>query len=69
MPLCDSGYYDKLMCNDDNFIDSIRVITSKLVNIPYIGNHLRKKNFAITFIDIVHEKIFAGSPILCLPDS
>ena len=33
MPLCDSGYYGKLSCNDDNFIDCTQVVTSK-----YRGN-------------------------------
>ena len=25
MALCDSGYFDKLSCNDDNFINCIQV--------------------------------------------
>ena len=29
MPLCYSGYYGKLSCNNDNFIDRIQVVTSK----------------------------------------
>ena len=33
MPLRHSGYYGKLLCNDDNFIDRIRIVTSK-----YRGN-------------------------------
>ena len=57
MPLCDSGYYSKISCNDGSFIDRIRVTTSdckeKGCSYPIMLNRQLGKNHTQVYQKII----------------